>query len=198
MKIVQRKEPFFHTIIYDFYSEKEEASIWQELEFLNQPGKFLQKKFTGDGLASTNKLGLHLDLVYPPDYRHLSNMLTVNRKIFDIRDQLLENPFAHYLEICDRDQSFISYYPDKSFYGAHFDRYTLSAVTTLWKTPKRFTGGDLCFPKHGYSPFMENNTIILFPSFEIHEVMPIQVSQKDEADGFSRYTLNQFMMIKDS
>ena len=198
MKIIQHKEPFFHTIIYDFYNDREEQGIWQELEFLNQPGKFLNKHFTGDGLASNNKLGLHLDKVYPPEYRHLSNMLTADRKIFEIRDQLLENPFAKYLEICDQDFSFISYYPDKSYYKAHFDRFTLSGITTLWKQPQKFTGGDLRFPKHDYIPDMRHNTFILFPSYELHEVRPIHIDKEWQEKGFSRYTLNQFMMIRES
>jgi len=196
MKIVQFSKPFYHTIIYDFYDAAEEASIWQELSVLTP--QFKNKNFNGDPLASENKLGLHLDQFYPPDSRHLSNMLVADRKIFDIRDQLLENPFARYLEICDLDFSFISYYPDKSFYKPHFDRFTLSSVTTFWKIPQRFQGGILRFPKHDYAPVMKPNTIVLFPSFELHEVTPIQIKKKWEVRGFSRYTLNQFMLIKES
>ena len=194
MKIIQFTEPFYHTIIYDFYTPEEEKSIWQEIEFLNQPGKLLDKTFNGDPKASDNKLGLHLDKAYG-QYRNVSNILTINRKIFNIRDQLLENPFAKYLEICDQDFTFLSYYPDKSFYAPHFDRFTVSSITTFWRQPQQFTGGDLRFTEHNYVPQMEHNTLILFPSFETHEVTPVSI---DDEEGFSRYTINQFMMIKES
>jgi len=197
MKIVQLTKPFYHTIIYDFYTPKEEASIWEELNFLNQPGKLLDRTFNGDPLASDNKLGLHLDKAYGK-YRHLSNILTINRKIFNIRNSLLENPFAKYLEICDQDYSFISYYPDKSFYAPHFDRFTLSSITTFWRMPQNFTGGNLQFLDYKYVPQMKHNTIILFPSFEMHEVTPVHIKKSAEAKGLSRYTINQFMMIKES
>ena len=62
MKIVQLSQPFYHTIIYDFYTAKEVKSIWRELKVLRC--KFENKHFNGDPLASDNKLGLHLDQVY--------------------------------------------------------------------------------------------------------------------------------------
>jgi len=193
MNIVQFSEPFYHTIIYDFYTAKEVKSIWRELKALT--GQFKNKHFNGDPKASDNKLGLHLDVFYQGNREH-SNMLTADRKIFNIRDQLLENPFAKYLEICDLDYSFVSYYPDKSYYKPHFDRFTLSSVTTFWREPQKFKGGILRFPEHDYAPVMKPNTIVLFPSYETHEVTPIHVDKKSEAKGFSRYTLNQFMLIR--
>lgn len=195
MNIVQSSEPFYHTVIYDFYTPAQVANIWRELEEIS--GQFQNKHFNGDPQASDNKLGLHLDVFYQGQ-RDKSAMLTEDRKIFGIRHQLFDNPFAPYLEICDLDYSFISYYPDKSYYKPHFDRFTLSTVTTFWKEPQRFEGGLLRFPKYDYAPVMKPNTIILFPSYETHEVTPIHIDKKWEAKGFSRYTLNQFMLIKQS
>ncbi len=196
LKIVQLKEPFYHTIIHDFYTPEEEQGIWQEIEFLNQPGKLLDKNQNGDPRASENKLGLALDDAYG-QYRHLSNILTVNRKIFNFCDQLLENPFANYLILCDHDFSFLSYYPDKSYYAPHFDRFTVSTITTFWRLPQKFTGGELQFTEYDYTPDMRHNSLILFPSYEFHNVTPLSIDKELEDKGLSRYTINQFMIIKD-
>ena len=69
----------------------------------------------------------------------------------------------------------------------HADHATISAVTTFWKVPKEFTGGELKFPEYEYTPHMDNNTIILFPSFEQHEVSTVI--------GKGRFSINQFYFI---
>ena len=80
--------------IYDYYDENEQNLIWQEIDFLNQPGKLLTPDKTGDENASPNKVGIFLDDIYHHnEFRKLSNILTLNRKIFFILDLLKENIF---------------------------------------------------------------------------------------------------------
>jgi hypothetical protein len=194
VRIENLSEPFYHTIIYDYYNSEEEKLIWQELEFLNKEGKLLPPLVTGDPNASPNKVGVFLNTLYK-DNENFSNILNVNKKIYKIKNLLSENIFTNYLKIVDYETTMISYYEDESYYLEHHDCYVLSSVTTFWKTPKQFSGGNLIFTKHGYCPKMDHNTMILFPSYEIHEVSEISMEENDGING--RYTINQFYAISD-
>ena len=85
--------PFPHVIIENFYNEEELKLIWQELEFYTHPNKLVPAKDYGGIVGSTNALALQLDTIYSKR-RELSNILTVNRKLFDkeLIDSLSEIP----------------------------------------------------------------------------------------------------------
>lgn len=192
MRVENLSEPFFHSIVYDFYNQEEEKLIWQELNFLNKLGKLLPPTETGDPNSSPNKVGVFLDRLYK-NHRNFSNILNVNRKIFKIKNLLYENPFSRYLPLVDEDLTMISYYEDGSYYLPHHDSYIISSVTTFWKRPKMFSGGKLTFVEYDYIPEMDHNTMILFPSYEEHEVSEIEMESNDGING--RYTINQFFNI---
>lgn len=191
MKVVTYSEPFYHTIIKDIYDEKEEELIWQELEFLNQPGKMHPSNLTGDP-GGINKVGMFLDDLY--NFREVSNILTANRKIFDIVNLFSDNPFSKYLGGCNHDRTMVSYYENDSYYKPHRDRYTLSAITLFFKRPKKFSGGELHFDEYNYTPELNHNDMIIFPSCETHSVSKIIMDSKGE--GMGRYTINQFYSFK--
>lgn len=183
MRIHNLETPFPHTIIYDYYSPREASLILQELQSL-QP-QMSDKTETGDP-RSNNMLGLSLDWFYQKD-RSQSNILNFNRQIFNITDKLIENKFMNYLDMVNEDLTQVNYYPDGSEYLHHADHAVISAVTTFWDSPKTFSGGKLYFKEYDYTPYMENNTIVLFPSFEQHEVTKVQ--------GTGRYSVNQFFFV---
>ena len=155
-------------------------------------GKLLPPRETGDPNSSSNKVGVFLDKLYK-NQKQFSNILTVNRKIFKIKNLLYENPFSRYLDITDYDLTMISYYENESYYLPHRDCYTISSVTTFWKKPKIFSGGELFFYNYNYCPKMDHNTMILFPSYEDHGVSEIFMENNDGING--RYTINQFYGI---
>ena len=76
-------KPFPHLIIKNFHNENELKLIWEELNFYTKPGKFLEAKNFGGVVNKTNSHALALDGVYQEEYRNLSNILRVNRKLFD-------------------------------------------------------------------------------------------------------------------
>ena len=76
-------EPFPHLIIKNFYNSNELELIWEELKFYTKPGKLLTAENFGGVVGSTNSHALALDEVYGTKFRILSNILTVNRKLFD-------------------------------------------------------------------------------------------------------------------
>lgn len=191
MNVKTYNYPFYHTIIKDIYDKEEEKLIWQEIEFLNQPGKLQESSLTGDP-GGVNKVGIFLDNLY--NFRQVSNILTINRKIFRIANLFSDNPYSKYLEGCNHDMTMLSYYENGSYYKPHKDRYTLSAITLFFKKPKKFSGGELHFDEYKYTPELSHNDMILFPSCETHSVSKIIMNSHEK--GVGRYTINQFFSFK--
>ena len=67
-------------IIENFYNESELELVWEELNFLTKPGKLMDAKDYGGVIDGTNAKALVLDDIY--ENRQISNILTVNRKLF--------------------------------------------------------------------------------------------------------------------
>jgi predicted 2-oxoglutarate/Fe(II)-dependent dioxygenase YbiX len=57
----------------------------------------------------------------------------------------------------------------------------------LHKEPKPYTGGELVFTDYRFTPDLQNNSVILFPSFMTHAVEPVR--------GPGRHSLNQFFFV---
>ncbi len=184
MRIVTNQVPFPHTIIYDYYAPREYSLMFAELHKL----KPLMSDKTNDGDPRSNgMIGLSLDKHFRND-RSKSDILTYNRQIFDITERLVsDNPMLNYLDMCNDDLTQINFYPDGSEYQSHADHATISAVTLFCHEPRTFKGGHLKFAKQEYIPNLENNSIILFPSYEAHEVTKTQ--------GTGRFSINQFYFI---
>ena len=87
----------FHLIFHNFYNDEELDLIWEELNFYTKPDKLLDVKEYLGVVDKTNAKAIYLDVVYPKKYRKLSNILTVNRKIFE--PQVLE-PFSKLHDSC--------------------------------------------------------------------------------------------------
>ena len=117
-------QPFPHLIIKNFYNPEELELIWEELKFYTKPGKLLQAKDFGGVVDKTNSHAIALDAVYINDknnnvnYRKLSSILTVNRKLF-LPEILV--PFSKIHDCCSiaplatYDITKIRYYHDEEY-----------------------------------------------------------------------------------
>ena len=74
-------KPFPHLIIKNFYNKEELELIWEELKFFTKFGKLLEAPGFGGIADKTNSHALILDEIFSYQ-RNLSNILTVNRKLF--------------------------------------------------------------------------------------------------------------------
>ncbi len=171
------REPFPHLIFNNFYNEEELDLIWEELNF-----------------------AINLDYVYPTKYRNLSNILVVNRKLFD-KDIL--NAFSNIHECCEgclianTDITKVRYYHDKEYYKPHTDlAYQFLAFSYFYKEPKKYSGGELFFPKHDYEYSCENNSMIIFPGWVEHGVKEVSIDNSDYYDGYGRYCISNFFGFK--
>ena len=206
MREVIHKEPFPHLIIEDFYDEDELELIWEELNFYTKPGKLLNTKGYGGIAGKTNARALELESVYRdlrskdgPDLRHLSNILTVNRKIH-ISGVL--DTYSN-IEDCCRlgnksidESTKIRYYHNGEYYKPHTDaQYQTLVFSYFYKEPKKFEGGELYFPNYDYEFSCLNKSIIIFPAWVEHGVKMIQIDDNNYYGGYGRYAITTFLWI---
>jgi len=197
------ESPFPHLIIDNFYNEKELELIWEELNFYTKPGKLLEAKDYGGVVGYTNAKALMLDAVYRDfsgndgvNYRNLSNILTVNRKLFTSG---VLDVFANIHDCCsianqsNSDTTKIRYYHDGEGYDPHTDKgFQFLAFSYYYKKPKKFTGGQLYFPKYNYEISCDNNSMIIFPGWVEHGVREVKIEDSDYFDGWGRYAITSF------
>ena len=201
------EKPFPHLIVDNFYDDKELELIWEELKFYTKPGKLLEAKDFGGIVNKTNSHAIALDSVYMDDkvngvnYRNLSNILTVNRKLFTSG---VLDAFAKIHECCwiapmsNFDITKVRYYHNKEYYEAHADiSFQFLAFSYFYKEPKKFTGGELFFPRHNYELTCENNSIIILPGWVTHGVKEVKIEDSAYYDGWGRYAITSFFTNMD-
>ena len=190
------KEPFPHLILYNFYNHKELKLIWEELNFYTKKDKLFEAKDYGGIPERTNSKALWLDQVYSDKYRSLSNILTVNSKMFD---KVVLNLFSDIHDCCSiaKDCNFdvtkVRYYHNGDVYEPHTDRMIqFLGFSYFYREPKKFEGGELIFPKYDYTFDCPNNSLIMMPGWVEHGVTEIKIDDSDYFDGYGRYAITSF------
>ena len=191
--------PFPHAIFRNFYNHRELNLIWEELNFYTKPNKLLDVKEYKGVVGSTNARAIILDDVYE-NHRSVSNILTVNRKIF--YEETLEvfsnvSDCCSLARDCNWDTTKVRYYHNGEYYKPHIDKaMPFLAFSYFHKQPKRFTGGELIFPKYDYSFDCDNNSLIIFPGWVEHGVNEVSIQNSDYYDGYGRYAITSFFGFK--
>ena len=194
-------EPFPHLIFHNFYDEKELKLIWEELKFYTKPNKLFDVEDYLGVVGSTKAKAIALDSVFTGKTRVLSNILTVSRKVFD--SQILQ-PFSEIHDSCslaklaNYDITKVRYYHNGDYYKPHTDSYfEFLAFSYFYKEPKKFSGGNLIFPKYNYEFNCQNNSLIMFPSWVEHGVSEISIQDSDYFEGNGRYAITHFFGCKE-
>ena len=186
-------------VIDNFYNTAEYTKIFQELEFLNNDMKFYGPDRTGSaldpktGIPIKKNLGIILDEVY--NDKNVSNILKENKKLFldELTDRLMDNNvFFRYLRGDVINTTIVQYYEDEDYYDFHTDASTVTAVTWIYKEPKKFNGGDLVFEDNSAISCLTNR-IVIFPSILYHSVGKITMSPEDRHKALGRYSITQLI-----
>ena len=191
--------PFPHAIFRNFYDNHELGLIWEELNFYTRPNKLLDVEEYAGVVGSTNARAIILDDVYDNN-RSISNILTVNRKIFN--EETLEifsniSDCCSLARDCNWDVTKVRYYHHGEYYKPHIDKaMPFLAFSYFHKQPKRFTGGELVFPKYDYSFDCDDNSLIIFPGWVEHGVNEVLIQNSDYYDGYGRYAITSFFGFK--
>ena len=194
-------EPFPHLIFENFYNLEELDLIWEELKFYTKPGKLLDAEQFGGVVDGTNSHALVLDDLYNNKFREISNILRVNRKLF-IPEIL--NEIANLHDACgiavisNYDITKVRYYHDEEYYKPHTDApFHFLAFSYFNREPKKFSGGELYFPKYEYEYECKNNSVIIFPGWVQHGVRKVSIPYSDYYDGYGRYCISSFFGCDD-
>ena len=201
-------EPFPLMVVSNFYNDMELTLIWQELEFYTAPNKLLEAENYGGVVGYTNAKALHLDQIYRNNenengvnYRNISNILTVNRKLFNcgVLDKFSElHGCCSIANETNWDTTKVRYFHNGEYYDPHTDKSTqFLAFSYFYKEPKKFKGGDLEFQKYDFKIPCENNSMVIFPGWVEHGVRKVKIEDSDYYDGWGRYAITSFFGNKD-
>lgn len=204
MEISSFKEnPSFPFLLIDnFYDKKEEELIWKELDFYSI-NKFMSSDEDKTGARGVDKTGkgkvssyrIYLDLVYKMEARHISNILTVYKKIIskDVKEAYKKTtPAWVLLDSSSNDFSMIQYYDEGDYYKSHTDAYGCTVIIWFYREPKRFKGGDFILDDPNEKIECKHNRLIMFPSFYMHSVTPVIMEKEHRGKGLGRYSLTHF------
>ena len=194
-------EPFPHLVFRNFYTDEELDLIWEELNFYTKPNKLFDVEEYLGVVGFTKAKAIALDSVFTGKTRVLSNILTVSRKVFD--NQILQ-PFSEIHDCCslaklaNYDITKVRYYHNGDYYKPHTDTFfEFLAFSYFYKEPKKFSGGDLIFPKYDYEFSCDHNSLIMFPSWVEHGVSEVSIKDSDYYDGYGRYAITHFFGCKE-
>ena len=195
------KDPFPHRIVENFYNDDELKLIWEELDFYTKDGKLFDAHEFGGVIDKTNSKAIWLDKIFSKKYRNLSNILKVNRKLFD--SAVLEafssvHDCCSIAKFCNYDVTKVRYYHDGDYYEPHTDKTVqFLGFSYFYREPKKFEGGELIFPKYDYTFDCPNNSLIMMPGWVEHGVSKISIKNSDYFDGYGRYAVTSFFSNKD-
>ena len=193
-------EPFPYMLINNFYNQNELDLIWEELNFFTAPNKLLAADNYGGIPDKTNAKAIILDDVFPQyakkNYRFLSNILTVNRKLFScgVLDEFAKiHGCTSIANKTNYDITKLRYYHNDEYYDPHTDKSTqFLGFSYFYKEPKKFEGGDLEFPEYDFVLPCNNNSMIVFPGWVEHGVRKVKIDNSDYFDGWGRYAITSF------
>ena len=183
MNIQYFDEPFLHTVIHDFFNTEELNSIFKEIISIEKTSNRLDDIHHDQ----VNAQSYSLDMLYDNRRNH-SIILELITKIYQLELDYSKNPLLNYIGISNADNTMLHAYADGASYFEHHDKAVLSFVYTFRMKP--YNGGELMFGD--YKPTLEDNSLIIFPSYERHYVTPVIT----EEDGVVRYSINQRIFIR--
>jgi hypothetical protein len=203
LKLHLNKKPFPHLVIENLFSEKEISFLKKEIDFLEASAlsetSFSSAKSSGFPDGSVVDKAKH-GVVYLEDvFVNLDHSLIetqvknlLNQGLFFIYSQI--EPWATRFSYCGVHPithfTKVNFFGDGEKYEAHRDASEFTSLMYFCETPKNFTGGSLHFPEFDFSYLCDNNSLILFPGYILHEVT--EVSHIKVEGRSCRVSINTF------
>lgn len=185
----------------NFYTNSELSLIMRELNYLTADNVILTEDAVESGASgpemTTKKAlwfgSLYKEWHYSPTWRLVDKVFRgstsefhelspMNRNILNTNDYGL----------------LLSYYENDGYYKRHNDLSHYTGLLWFCNQPQRFTGGDLIFNDTNEVVKFSNNTLILFPSWADHEVVPTKLDAQYENKQMGRFCVSIFLNIVDN
>lgn len=169
-----------HVHMYAFYNN---AFTKEECDIITNIGKNIGLKKAGviKGEDTFKIRNNDISWIYPTD-----NTKWIFEKIQKIIVNLNKDYFKFDLYGINEGLQFTNYKAPSDKYGKHIDRSTNTVIrklsaSILLTNPNDYEGGELCLYDSDNATIMkkEQGTLILFPSFTVHEVMPITKGERN-------------------
>ena len=181
-KFIRLGESLHFLVIENLMTSQELSEIWEEVNLLSYRSKLLLDTSTArnaDNSLKANKQGFFLDDVYR--YRKFSNYFNYYKKWISLENKkkIEENNMSwRPLFNCKHDKTLFSYYEDSDFYDEHQDTALYTQLFWIFKEPKKFEGGQLELTDFNYQIEVNNNTMVIFPSWYSHKVNKVTLQDK--------------------
>lgn len=186
MKIHHMKDPFFHIIVEEAFSDLD--SIFDELDSLKD--SLLSPEHTGGSKSESGEIekknkGLFLDGCQ--NYQKSKIVSGTNKLLTEIiNSKKWENHVFHRMFGCTSWTGYlVSHYECGDYYLPHYDDGLFTLITFIFDDYENRIGGDLYFPEHDYLHKCKNNQSILFLSKEMHQVTTFESKS-------NRYSISTF------
>jgi Rps23 Pro-64 3,4-dihydroxylase Tpa1-like proline 4-hydroxylase len=203
VKIINENPLFPILIIDNYYSKQEETYVWNELNFLiseekskiyrSEKGKDVARNEKGEPKGLSYRF--YLDGIYNDNYRHISPILRLLKKVQNPDFHLLVrnlNPYGRLFHNTNNDKSLVTYYENDDKYDSHVDTFMFTQCIYFVKEPKVFDGGDLVFKDIDTKINLKQNRCVFFPSCFEHQSTPIKFKNKTNEFGLGKFTISHF------
>ena len=198
--IIKKHKDIPAVVVDDWYTPEELNLIWKQLNFFTQKNAMERAEDSGAvarKLETNEAKGKNARI-------WLDNYFTQEGSMFNIISNSLASKLTHdfnnLVSSCSEqftnfvttntNTNFVSYYENNDEYDYHFDTSMFSMLIWLYKTPKKFKGGEFSFKKENRKIELKNNRMILFPSYLEHKVT--KLNMKNSGDNNGRYTITHF------
>ena len=198
--IIKKHKDIPAVVVDDWYTSEELNLIWKQLNFFTQKNMMERAEVSGAVARKpeTNEAKGRNARIW------LDNYFTQEGSMFNIISNSLASKLPHDFNnlvlscseqftnfgTTNTNTNFVSYYENNDEYDYHFDTSMFSMLIWLYKTPKKFKGGEFSFKKENRKIELKNNRMILFPSYLEHKVT--KLNMKNSGDNNGRYTITHF------
>ena len=198
--IIKKHKDIPAVVVDDWYTPEELNLIWKQLNFFTQKNMMERAEVSGSvarkpetNEAKGRNARIWLDNYFTQEgsmFNIISNSLA-SKLTHDFNNLVLScsEQFTNFVTT-NTNTNFVSYYENNDEYDYHFDTSMFSMLIWLYKTPKKFKGGEFSFKKENRKIELKNNRMILFPSYLEHKVT--KLNMKNSGDNNGRYTITHF------
>ena len=198
--IIKKHKDIPAVVVDDWYTPEELNLIWKQLNFFTQKNMMGRAEVSGSvarkpetNEAKGRNARIWLDNYFTQEgsmFNIISNSLT-SKLTHDFNNLVssCSEQFTNFVTT-NTNTNFVSYYENNDEYDYHFDTSMFSMLIWLYKTPKKFKGGEFSFKKENRKIELKNNRMILFPSYLEHKVT--KLNMKNSGDNNGRYTITHF------
>ena len=155
--IIKKHKDIPAVVVDDWYTPEELNLIWKQLNFFTQKNMMERAEVSGSvarkpetNEAKGRNARIWLDNYFTQEgsmFNIISNSLT-SKLTHDFNNLVssCSEQFTNFVTT-NTNTNFVSYYENNDEYDYHFDTSMFSMLIWLYKTPKKFKGGEFSFKK---------------------------------------------------